>query len=54
MLQSLLDDMKKTDLDVDKLIDQANEHESTGEGRLSTRVKQISSRYQSMQTTIKV
>lgn len=54
MLQSLLDDMKKKDLDVDKLIDQVNEHESTGEARLSTRVKQISSRYQSMQTTIKV
>lgn len=46
--------MKKKDLDVDKLMDQTNEYESTGEARLSTRVKQISSRYQSMQTTIKV
>lgn len=46
--------MKKKDLNVDKLIDQSNEYESTGEARLSTRVKQISSRYQSMQTTIKV
>jgi hypothetical protein len=46
--------MKKNDLGVDKLIDQSSEYESTGEARLSTRVKQISSRYQSMQTTIKV
>lgn len=46
--------MKKKNLDVDKIIDQSNDHESTGDARLSTRVKQISSRYQSMQTTIKV
>jgi len=46
--------MKKKDLKVDKLIDQSNEYENTGEARLSTRVKQISSRYQSMQATIKV
>lgn len=46
--------MKKKDLNVDKLIDQSNEYESTGEPRLSTKVKQISSRYQSIQTTIKV
>lgn len=46
--------MKKKDLCVDKIIDQSSEYESTGEARLSTRVKQISSRYQSMQTTIKV
>lgn len=52
--QSLLEDMKKKNLDVDQLMDQSNEYESTGEARLSTRVKQISSRYQSMQTTIKV
>jgi len=48
-----MDDMKKKVLDVDKL-DQSNEYESTGEIRLSTKVQQISSRYQSMQTTIKV
>jgi len=46
--------MKKKDLKVDKLIDQLNEYENTGEARLSTRVKQISSRYQSMGATIKV
>lgn len=46
--------MKKKDLNVDKLVDQSNEYESTGEARLSTKVKQISSRYQSIQTTIKV
>lgn len=46
--------MKKKDLATDKLVDQTNEYESTGEARLSTRVKQISSRYQSMQKTIKV
>lgn len=46
--------MKKKDLHVDKLINQSNEYESMGEARLSTRVKQISSRYQSLQTTIKV
>jgi len=48
-----MDDMKKQVLDIDKL-DQSNEHEFTGEIRLSTKVQQISSRYQSMQTTIKV
>lgn len=46
--------MKKKDLAMDKLVDQTNEYESIGEVRLSTRVKQISSRYQSMQKTIKV
>lgn len=46
--------MKKKDLNVDKLLDKPNEYESSGEVRLSTKVKQISSRYQSMQTTIKV
>lgn len=48
-----MDDMKKKVSEVDKL-DQSNEYESTGEIRLSTKVQQISSRYQSMQTTIKV
>lgn len=46
--------MKKKDLDIEKLIDQSNDFEYAGDARLSTRVKQISSRYQSMQTTIKV
>lgn len=46
--------MKNKVLDIDKLIDQSNEYKSTGEARLSTKVKQISSRYQSMETTIKV
>lgn len=46
--------MKNKDLNVDELFDQSNEYETLGEARLSTKVKQISSRYQSMQTTIKV
>lgn len=46
-----MDDIKKKVLE---LTDQSNEYEATGEVRLSTKVKQISSRYQSMQTTIKV
>jgi len=45
--------MNKKVLDANKL-DQSHEYESTGQIRLSTKVKQISSRYQSMQTTIKV
>lgn len=49
-----MDDMKNKVLDIDKLLDQSNEYKSTGEARLSTKVKQISSRYQSMETTIKV